>query len=135
MSCNRASPLKIRKQDLTSVLILVKRVYEAGVNVALGGEIRRHVKILTETLPQEQLLGQQLQQLAGVVKQRLTSKVVSWVGKALADYLKAGAGELVAASEDPADGVTIVVRIGNPPGAPLVRRLLRGEGHRVGGPD
>jgi hypothetical protein len=123
---------KIRKQDLTSVLILVKRVYEAGVNVALGGEIRRHVKILTETLPQEQLLGKQLQQLAAVVKQRLTSKVVSWVGKALAEYLKAGAGELVAASEDPADGVTIVVRIGNPPGAPLVRRLLRGEGVGTG---
>ena len=27
-----------------------------------------------------------------------------------------------------ADGVTLVVTIINPPGAPLVRRLLRGEG-------
>jgi hypothetical protein len=123
---------KVRKQDLTSVLMLAKRVYQAGVNVALGGEIQRRVKILTEALPQEQLFGKQLRQLTDHVKKRLMGKVVDWIGKALADYLKAGAGELVAASEDPADGVTIVVRIANPPGAPLVRRLLRGEGMGVG---
>jgi hypothetical protein len=123
---------KIRKQDLTSVLMLAKRVYEAGVNAALGGEIHRHVKILTEALPQEQLFGRQLRQLAGDVRKRLMDKVVAWIGKALTDYLKAGAGELVAAADDPADGVTIIVQIGNPPGAPLVRRLLRGEGIGIG---
>ena len=55
-----------------------------------------------------------------------------WVGKAVADYVKASAGEFVAATEDPADGVTIVVPIANPPGAPLVRKLLRGEGIGAG---
>ena len=45
--------------------------------------------------------------------------------------MKASAGEFVAATEDPADGVTVVVTIVNPPGAPLVRKLLRGE--MVGG--
>jgi hypothetical protein len=118
---------KIRKQDLTSVLVLAKRVYETGVNVALGGDIQRHVKILTESLPQEELFGKQLRQLADHVKKQLMKKVVDWIGKGFVDYLKAGAGEFVAASEDPTDGVTVVVQIGNPPGAPLVRRLLRGE--------
>jgi len=123
---------KIRKQDLTSVLVLAKRVYEAGVNVALGGDIQRHVKILTETVPQDEFFGKQLKQLAEQVKTRLVKKVVGWVGKALADYMKAGAGEFVTASEDPADGVTVVVQIGNPPGAPFVRKLLRGEGIGIG---
>jgi hypothetical protein len=119
---------KIRKQDLTSVLLLAKRTYAAGVRIALGGDIQRHVKILTETVPQEQFFGAQLKQLAEQVKQRVANKVVEWVGKAVSDYMRAGAGEFVAATEDQADGVTIVVQIAHPPGAPLVRRLLRGEG-------
>ena len=45
--------------------------------------------------------------------------------------MKSSAGEFIAVTEDPADGVTIVVTIANPPGAPLVRKLLRGE--MVGG--
>jgi hypothetical protein len=119
---------KIRKQDPAAVLVLAKRVYETGLNVALGGEIHRHVKVLTEVVRQDQFLGRQLARLAGHVRQHLIRKVVDWVGRALAEYLKAGAGELVAAAEDPADGVTVVVAIANPPGAPIVRRLLGGEG-------
>jgi hypothetical protein len=118
----------IRKQDLTSVLVLAKRVYEAGVQAALGGDIERHVKILTEATPQEQLFGTQLRQLADIVKQRLAAQVTEWVGQAFAEYVKSGAGEFVSATEDPADGVTIIVQIGSPPGAPLVRKLLNGEG-------
>jgi hypothetical protein len=118
----------IRKQNLASVLMLAKRASEAGVKVALGGDIHRHVKVLTGAVRQDQFLGKQFAQLAGHVRQRLIRKVVDWVAKALADYLKSGAGELVAAAEDPADGVTVVIRMANPPGAPLVRRLLGGEG-------
>jgi hypothetical protein len=119
---------KIRKQDPAAVLVLAKRVYDTGLNVALGGEIHRHVKVLTEVIRQDQFLGRQLARLAGPVRQHLIRKVVDWVGRALAEYLKAGAGELVAAAEDPADGVTVVVAIAHPPGAPIVRRLLGGEG-------
>ena len=101
------------------------------MQAALGGDIQRHVKILTEAMPQEQFFGIQLRQLADVVKQRLAAKVVEWVGKAFAEYVKSGAGEFVAATEDPADGVTIVVQIANPPGAPLVRKLLQRRGNRA----
>lgn len=123
---------KIRTQDLTSVLMLARRVYETGLNVALGGNIQRHVKILTEAVPQDEFFGKQLKQLADTVRSRLIKTVAGWVGKALTGYLKGSAGEFVAATEAPADGATVVVRIANPPGAPLVRRLLRGEGVGVG---
>ncbi len=123
---------KVRSQDLTSVLVLARRVYEAGLQVALGGDIRRRVKILTEAVPQDEFFGPNLKQLAETVKGRLTKAVAEWVGKALADYVKTSAGEFVKASEDPADGVTFVVQIANPPGAPIVRKLLRGEGVGLG---
>ncbi len=119
---------KVRSRDLTSALVLGKRVYDAGVRVALGGDVRRHVKILSEVPAQEQLFGTGLKQLTADVKDRVIKAVVDWIGQALAEYLKVGAGELVAATENPADGVTMVVRIINPPGAVLVRRLLTGEG-------
>jgi hypothetical protein len=122
----------IRKRDLMSVLVHAKRMYESGIRIALGTDIQRHVKIVSEALPQEQFFGGQLKQLAEHVKQRLAKKVTDWVDKAFADYVKAGAGEFVAATEDPGDGVTIVVQIANPPGAPLVRKLLRGEGIGMG---
>ena len=120
----------IRKQDLTSVLVLTKRVADAGVSVALSGDIKRHVKILSEA-PQEEIFGAALKELADSVKRLLIKKVEAWVGTAVAQYMKGSAGEFVAATEDPADGATIVVTIGSPPGAPIVRKLLGGE--MVGG--
>jgi hypothetical protein len=119
---------RIRSRDLTAALLAAKRVYEAGVTTALGGEIRRHVKILSEALPQEQLLGGVLGNLASQVKSALARKVAGWVGKGIADLVQSRGGDFVTASEDPANGVTIVVTIVGPPGAPLVRRLLRGDG-------
>jgi hypothetical protein len=118
---------KLRKREMTAVLVAAKRIYEAGLHTALGGDIHRHVKILTEALPQEQLFGGVLKRLTDLVKKRLTKKVVEWVGKGVADYVQARSAEFVAATEDPADGVTLVVTIVGPPGAPIVRKLLRGD--------
>ena len=116
----------IRKQDLTSVLVLTKRVLDAGVSVALSGDIKRHVKMLSEA-PQEEIFGGALKDLADSVKRLLIKKVEAWAGTAVAQYMKGSAGEFVIATEDPADGATIVVTIASPPGAPIVRKLLRGE--------
>lgn len=117
---------RLRRRDVTAAFVAVKRVYEAGLTAALTGDIRRHVRILSEDLPQEQLFGGLFHRLADEVKRVLARKVAAWVGRAVADYLQARAGELIAATEDPADGVTVVVTIVNPPGAPLVRKLLHG---------
>jgi hypothetical protein len=117
---------KVRKRELTGALVAARKIYEAGVTTALGGDIQRHVKIVSEALPQEQFSGV-VKGLTDAVKAKLTKKVVDWVGKGVADYIGSRAGELVTATEDPGDGVTVVVRIIGPPGAPLVRRLLKGE--------
>jgi hypothetical protein len=127
---------KLRKRDLTAAIVAGKKLYEAGLATALGGDIQRHVKILSEDLPQEQLFGGLLGRLTDQIKGVLAKKVSQWVGKAWAEYVQARAAEFVTATEDPADGVTLVVTIVNPPGAPLVRKLLKGSigvGDVVGG--
>jgi hypothetical protein len=118
---------KVRQRDVTAVLVAAKKIYATGVTTALSGDIRRHVKILTEGVEHEGFFGGLLKQLTETVKQRLAAKVVTWVGKGVADYVTARGGELVAATENPAEGATVVVTIVNPPGAPLVRKLLRGN--------
>ena len=94
------------------------------------------MRILSEELPQEQLFGNVLGRVTDDLKKLLARKVSDWVGKGFADYIQARAAEFLAATEDPADGVTVVVTIVNPPGAPTVRKLLRGNvgvGDIVGG--
>ena len=55
------------------MLVLAKRLSERGVSVALGGDITRHVRIVTEA-PQEEFFGGALKQLAGSVKQVLARR-------------------------------------------------------------
>jgi hypothetical protein len=129
---------KLRKRDLTAAIVAAKKLYDAGLATALGGDIQRHVKILSEDLPQEQLFGGLLGRLTNQIKEALAKKVSQWVAKAWAEYVQVRAAEFVTATEDPADGVTLVVTILNPPGAPLVRKLLKGSigvGDVVGGID
>jgi hypothetical protein len=116
----------LRKRDMTSALLLARRVYTAAVRTALDGDIRKRVKVIGET-SQEQFLGGALSRVAESVREHLITKVVSWLGKGVADYLATRSSEFITATENRADGVTIVVRMANPPGAPLVRRILRGE--------
>ena len=45
----------------------------------------------------------------------------------LADYLKRQGQQFIAATEDTADGVTITITVGNPPGFAQLRQALRGK--------
>jgi hypothetical protein len=123
----QALAAKLRSRDLPAALLAAKRIYEAGVTAALGGEIQRHVKIQSEAQPQDEFVGQALERVPAIVRKQLARKISAWVGRAIADYVSARAGEFTAAAEDPADGVTLVVTIVNPPGAPAVRRALTGD--------
>jgi hypothetical protein len=118
----------VRKRDVTGALVAARRVYATGVASALGGDVRRRVKVLTESVDHEDILGRQVGALPGALRAQLAGKVTEWVAKALAEHVAARGEDFVAASEDPADGVTVIVQITNPPGAPALRRLLSGAG-------
>jgi hypothetical protein len=118
---------KVRKRDMTGVLLAAKRIYEAGVATALGGDVQRHVKILTEAVAQEEVVGTALGRLPEHVRRALAKKLIEWIGTAVADHVQGRSAELLAAIEAPADGMTLIVTLVNPPGAPLIRRLLHGD--------
>jgi len=50
------------------------------------------------------------------------------VVKGLSDHLKQRNEAFIQAAEDTADGVTLVITIGNPPGFPQLRQALKGKG-------
>jgi hypothetical protein len=50
-----------------------------------------------------------------------------WILKGLADFLKQQPQQFVAATEAPADGVTLLVTLANPPGIELLRQALKGR--------
>jgi len=69
-----------------------------------------------------------LSRLPSVVLQQLRGRVTEWVVKGLADHLQRHAQEFIRAAEDTADGVTLVVRLENPPGFRELGDALTGRG-------
>jgi hypothetical protein len=123
---------RLRRRDIAGALAIARRVYADGVRMALSGDIRRRVRIKHESFDHEDFLGGALRRLSPITSRALSDKVVEWVGKALSEYFQTKAAELLSAADDRAEGVTTIVTMKSPPGAPLVRQLLRG---RAPGPD
>jgi hypothetical protein len=69
-----------------------------------------------------------LSRLPSVVPEHLKGRVTEWVVKGLADHLQRHAQEFIRAAEDTADGVTLVVRLENPPGFRELGDALKGKG-------
>lgn len=69
-----------------------------------------------------------LSRLPSVVSQHLRGRVTEWVVKGLADHLQRHAQEFIRAAENTADGVTLVVRMENPPGFRELGDALKGKG-------
>lgn len=113
---------------------LIKNTVVAGVETALSGDLRRHVTIRHEVLHEKHLAAPAaaagawlLRTLGQEVVKQLIAAVVKWVGSAILKYLDRRAQEFTAATESPADGVTIVVSLVNVPGLGVLRRIANGE--------
>jgi hypothetical protein len=68
-----------------------------------------------------------LRWLPPIIQEMLVDKMIAWVGYSLTQRLQQRAQDLIAATEDPAYGLTLVVRFNNPPGLADIRRILAGE--------
>ena len=117
----------LRRKDITAAVTLVRKIVNAGVRTVLGGRLRSHIKVRHETPSQEQFLGAVLAKAGEIVLEVLITKLIEWIGRAIADYLQVRSDEFVRATQDQRYGVTIVVTLRNPPGSSLVRRALKGE--------
>lgn len=118
--------VKLRQHaHIGSVTSRLGRIVEQGLRRALIGGFGR-LKIVHEAVMPDQWLGA-LRRLPSLVPQVLMGRLQEWILKGLADHLKQRTEEFIKAAEDTADGVTLVIILGNPPGFPQLRQALKGK--------
>ena len=119
--------VKLRQRaHLGMVMTRVGRIVQRGLNRALLGSGKR-LKIVHEAVVPNQWVSA-LRRLPSHVPQVLAGRLQEWVLKGLTEHLKQHAEEFIKAAEDIADGVTLVITLGNPPGFSQLRQALKGKG-------
>lgn len=103
----------------------LRRVIDRGLRSALKGAHGR-LKIIHEAVTPDQWAGA-FQRLPSLMPQMLLGRLTEWLLKGLANHLKQHSEDFIKAAEDTADGITLVITLGNPPGFPLLRQALKGK--------
>ncbi|MBW4615454.1 MAG: hypothetical protein KME21_19685 [Desmonostoc vinosum HA7617-LM4] len=109
------------------VVALLHSILQPKLKMALSGEFAGHVKIIHGAVTPELARGPALRLLPQFVTERLTQQVIDWLGTFLSDHLKQRPQDFIAATEDFADGVTLIARLNHPPGLSTLGRAFRGE--------
>jgi hypothetical protein len=125
----RAQELAVKLRQhahIGAVTARLRGFVERGLRRALTGAHGR-LKIVHEAVTPNQWSGA-LQRLPALVPQVLLGHLTEWVVKGLSDHLKQRTEAFIQAAEDTADGVTLVITLGNPPGFPQLRQALKGKG-------
>jgi hypothetical protein len=117
------------------VLSRLKAEYARDLNAALSGRLNRRVKLVHEAVVPDQFLGlgTALKRVHPKYLQLLRRRLHRWLRQRLVEHLQQQAQKLIAATENPADGVTLVVTFTNPPGLPNLRSMLGGGSATVSG--
>ncbi len=102
--------------------------YGRDLNAALSGKTNRHVKVVHEAILPEQFfgLGKAVKRVHPMSLQRLRKKLRWWLRQRLAEYLQQQTQKFIAATENTADGVTLVVTFTSPPGLSSLRGVVGG---------
>jgi hypothetical protein len=117
-----------QRAPIGAVQSRLKAEYGRDLNAALSGKTNRHVKVVHEALLPEQFfgLGKTIKRVHPTLLQRLRKKLRRWLRQRLAEYLQQQTQTFVAATEDTADGVTLVATFTGPPGLSSLRGAVRG---------
>lgn len=119
--------VKLRQRGHIGLVVTrLRRILERGMRPALAGAYGR-LKIVHETVTPDQWTAA-LRRLPALVPQSLRGRVTEWAISGLSDHLKQRSEVFIQAAEDSADGVTLVLTLGNPPGFPQLRQALKGKG-------
>jgi hypothetical protein len=119
---------KLRQRaPVGTVLTGLQKSIEIGVKSALSARSNGSVKIIHGTLPPEQSRGLAFKWLPPIVLETLAAKLIEWLGQHLAQLFQQRHQEFITATENLEDGVTIIVKLNNPPGFNAVAKVLRGE--------
>jgi predicted DNA-binding transcriptional regulator len=128
LSEKRAQEIAVKLRQQAHVGMITSqlgRILKRGLHRTLIGGFG--LKIIHEAVVPEQWAGS-LQRLPSVVPQILEHKLHEWVLKSLSEFIKNNAMQFIAATEDPANGVTLIITVANPPGFANIRQALKGRG-------
>jgi len=122
----QAIATKLRQRAHTGMIAsAMGKLVDGGVRSALAGGFGR-LKIIHEAVVPEQDT-RAVQRLPSIVPQVLRRRIQEWVLKGLSPYFKQKGNEFIKAADDPAEGLTLVITIANPPGFDHIRQALRGR--------
>lgn len=120
--------VKLRRQlPLGTVISQLQASAETGLKSALTGGMYHQLNIVHSRAAFSHSPAEALKWIPPILTEQLTRRLVQWIRQGLFEYLKQDAQNFIAASQDPADGLTVALQFRNPPGLPLLRRFLAGE--------
>jgi hypothetical protein len=116
-----------RGESATPAILLVRNIYVATLRSMLSGSARKHVKVIHEVASQEQWLGAALGAVGQQILQKVLDKLLAWVDLAISEYLARRHQEFIAAVDQKADGVTIIVVLTHNSAMAALRNVLKGD--------
>lgn len=125
----RAQEIAVKLRQHTHLGMVVARlghIAERGLRKAFAHGFGR-LKIIHESVTPDQW-ATAFRRVPSVVPETFLGRLQEWVLKGLTAHLKQHGEKFIKAAEDTADGVTIMITLGNPPGFPQLRQALKGKG-------
>jgi hypothetical protein len=120
--------LKIHQQmPIGVVMTSLKSIMEFGLKNVVFDGMHGQIKIIHQTITPQHSRSAAFLGIPQPVKENMVVRLVEWLGKGLSEFFRRQSQQFIAASQDPADGVTIAVTLENPPGFPLLRKALKGD--------
>lgn len=120
--------VKLRQQLPSGMVIpLLRSVVAAGLGTAFTVGMYHQVKIVYGGAVLSRSPAEALKKIPPVILEDLVKKLTEWIERSLDKHLGQQAQGFIAATQDPALGLTIALRFDNPPGLSLLRRFLAGE--------
>ncbi|MBE9136962.1 hypothetical protein IQ254_07060 [Nodosilinea sp. LEGE 07088] len=124
----QAIATKLRQEaPLGSVMAQVQAIMEPRLTKILSGKHHHHLRIIHGRVTPSKSRGRILRSLPSTVRESLSKKLIEWVGQGLSTYFQQKPQDFIAATENPADGVTLKIVMIHPPGFAGLRKALRGD--------
>lgn len=110
----------------------LRALFRSEMGVLAGDDNKGLLRFVLEKAPgggpePDTLARTALRAVRRSLRKQLGLKVIDWFWARLAEMLEKQSAQLVAATEGPEDGVTILVKLHNPPGLQALRKALRGS--------